>query len=107
MDEWIRDTTDIGSHKHQANTIVKAIARGLRYKNAQCFNCGEFSHLQRNCDQVAKSLRFQNVHVITVRNMILSEHNNEMPGASTVGSPKEYLGFPGFTGALQVLSLDK
>lgn len=31
---------------------------------------------------MAKSLRFQNVHVITVRNMILSEHNNEMPGVN-------------------------
>lgn len=50
MDEWIKDITDIGSLEHHANIIEQAIARGLRYQNTQCFNCGKFCHLKRNCE---------------------------------------------------------
>jgi hypothetical protein len=50
MDEWIWDTTDIGSNVYHANIISHTIARGLQYQHALCFNCGKFGHLQQNCE---------------------------------------------------------
>jgi hypothetical protein len=42
VDEWIRETTDIGSHEYDANIIGQIIARNIRNQNARRFNYGEF-----------------------------------------------------------------
>jgi hypothetical protein len=47
IEEQLRETTDIGSQEHYAN-IGQAIVRSLRNQHARCFNCGEFSYLQKH-----------------------------------------------------------
>lgn len=43
IDEWIKDTTNIGFNRHYAKIIGQGIARGLQYQNAQCFTCIKYA----------------------------------------------------------------
>lgn len=60
IDEWIRETTGVGSQEYNANIIGQIVPENIRNQNARCFNCGEFGHFQRNC----KARRFR-AHTIT------------------------------------------
>lgn len=44
-----KERTSIGSRKHNAKIIGQIIAGNFRIQSAQCSNCEEFSHFQRNC----------------------------------------------------------
>ena len=37
VDEWIRETTGLGSQEHNANIVGQVTARNIRNLNAQCF----------------------------------------------------------------------
>jgi hypothetical protein len=47
VNEWIRETTGLGSQEHNANIIGQVTAKNIRNLNAQCFNCGELCHFVR------------------------------------------------------------
>lgn len=52
IDQWIRNTVDIGSHAYKASLIGKVIFRYLlKNQNARCFMCVKQDRLKRDCRQ--------------------------------------------------------
>lgn len=52
IDEWIRNTADVGSYVYDATLTGEIVSKSFKKnKNVRCFNCGEQDHLKRDCRQ--------------------------------------------------------
>lgn len=72
-----KETASIGSRKHNAKIIGQIIAGNFRMQRAQCSDCEEFSHFQRNCK--ARRFTAQNSRYIGSREYGI--HRREQTGS--------------------------
>lgn len=67
-EEWVKATADIGSTHYNNNVVGYSIAKGLKFQNTRCFNCGKLGQLRKDC-----------YHSVTKKDTSLEDNSNRKP----------------------------